>query len=95
MTSISHLPPPIIESYEWQDRGACARLDVGMFFSPESERGAKRTRREENAKAVCRQCPVVAQCLDHALQVREPYGVWGGMTAGERQRLLEARPIAS
>ena len=30
-------------------------------------------------------CPVLAQCRAHALQVREPYGVWGGMTEDERE----------
>jgi WhiB family redox-sensing transcriptional regulator len=33
-------------------------------------------------------CPVVRQCLDHALAVREPYGVWGGLTEDEREELM-------
>lgn len=93
MPNVHHLPKPILESYEWQFEGACANLDVSAFFSPEAERGAKRIHREESAKAVCRTCPVMERCRQHALESREPYGVWGGMTAGERQRLLE-RPIA-
>jgi WhiB family redox-sensing transcriptional regulator len=28
---------------------------------------------------------VLVQCRAHALQVREPYGVWGGMTEDERE----------
>lgn len=94
MPNIRRLPPPLVESYEWQYDGACVQLDSEMFFSPESERGAKRAARETRAKSVCAQCPVIAVCLQHALTVRESYGVWGGMTAGERQRLAE-RPIAS
>ena len=33
-------------------------------------------------------CPVRAECAAHALAVREPYGVWGGLTEDEREELL-------
>ncbi|MBU6214198.1 MAG: WhiB family transcriptional regulator, partial [Actinomycetales bacterium] len=36
----------------------------------------------------------VKQCLSHALTVREPYGVWGGMTEDERTFLLTGRRTA-
>jgi WhiB family redox-sensing transcriptional regulator len=29
----------------------------------------------------------MAQCSAHALTVREPYGVWGGMTEDEREAI--------
>lgn len=93
MPNLYKLPLALIESYEWQYEGSCAQLETETFFSPESERGAKRTAREDNAKSICRQCPVIDRCLQHALEAREPYGVWGGMTAGERQRLMQ-QPIA-
>ncbi len=46
--------------------------------------------REEAAKRVCARCPVVMPCRAHALAVREPYGVWGGMSAAERDEELAA-----
>lgn len=40
--------------------------------------------REHRAKAICSECPVLAQCREHALQVGEVYGIWGGMGESER-----------
>jgi WhiB family transcriptional regulator, redox-sensing transcriptional regulator len=90
MASISRLPMPVQESYEWQYLSACREVDPETFFSPESERGPRRRAREAAAKSLCDRCPVVAQCLRHALDVREPYGVWGGLNATERQHILRA-----
>ena len=46
---------------------------------------AARRNRDGAAKAVCIACPVLEPCREHALRVREPYGVWGGMTEDERE----------
>lgn len=91
MVNIKRLPTPILESYDWQWRGACMGADSAVFFSPEAERGIKRQRREEAAKAVCARCPVIKQCREHALRVHEPYGVWGGLTESERAKILNHR----
>lgn len=88
MSNLSRLPPPIYESYEWQERAACASAEADRFFVPEDVCAAERARRERTAKALCARCPVVAQCLTHALKVKEPDGVWGGLSAPERRRLL-------
>jgi len=37
---------------------------------------------------VCHRCPVLTACREHALRVAEPYGVWGGLSAEEREDLL-------
>jgi WhiB family redox-sensing transcriptional regulator len=63
-------------------------VDSALFFHPEGERGPSRARREAEAKAICGTCPVIAQCAAHALQVREPYGVWGGLSEGEREQMI-------
>ncbi len=62
-----------------------------MFFHPQGERGPTRRDREAEAKAVCQRCPVIDACRRHALQVAEPYGVWGGLSEEERADQLRAQ----
>jgi WhiB family transcriptional regulator, redox-sensing transcriptional regulator len=88
MTVITRLPGPRAELWEWQLAGLCRTADPNLFFCPEGERGPARRRREAAAKKVCLSCPVLAECRAHALAVREPYGVWGGMTPEEREARL-------
>lgn len=43
------------------------------------------------AKAICRVCPVREECLETALAIKEPYGIWGGLTEQERrERILRS-----
>lgn len=84
MAELSRLPGPRLDRWAWQFAGACRSVSTSVFFHPEGERGAARERRAAAAKAVCAGCAVVAQCREHALGVREPYGVWGGLTEEER-----------
>ncbi len=85
MAEITRLPGPLAVLWDWQFAGACRTVSPEVFFHPEGERGSKRRTRDSQAKRVCLGCPVLAQCRDHALAVREPYGVWGGMTEDERE----------
>ena len=87
MADYSRLPGPVEDHWNWQELGACRGLQTSMFFHPDYERGPARERRESTAKAVCRACPVLEQCRTHALQVHEPYGIWGGLSAQERKTL--------
>jgi WhiB family transcriptional regulator, redox-sensing transcriptional regulator len=80
----------------WQDRAACKGMDPTIFFGPEHTEVVKEKRdREEAAKAVCRTCPVNQECLEHALDSKEAYGIWGGLTELERKALLRRRATSS
>ncbi|WP_308461147.1 WhiB family transcriptional regulator [Streptomyces sp. Ru62] len=76
---------PLLSDWEWQERAACRGMNSAVFFPPQGERGHRRRRREEQARRICDQCEVIEACAAMALDNNEPYGVWGGMTAGERQ----------
>lgn len=90
MANIKRLPPALLDVYEWQDQGLCRKGRRDLFFEEDRERGTRRSRREAGAKRVCAVCPVKAACLEHALQAGEAYGIWGGLTAAERE-VLSAR----
>lgn len=87
MTDFSRLPRPVAHLWEWQLQGACRSADAGLFFHHEHERGAARRSRDVDAVAVCQECPVLRDCRSHALSVREPYGVWGGLTEDDREQI--------
>ncbi|MEP6561890.1 MAG: WhiB family transcriptional regulator [Nakamurella sp.] len=88
MADTDRLPDPIAENWQWQTTAACRGMDSEYFFHPPDERNAARKTRIATAKAICRNCPAVQACLDYALAVREPYGIWGGLSEDERAGLL-------
>ena len=71
----------------WQPVASCSGSPSHLFFPPSvTERKEERERREIRAKSICRICPVGAECLDYAMTIREPYGIWGGLTEAERRQ---------
>ncbi len=70
----------------WKASARCRGVDPTMMF-PDDEDFAGVSR----AKALCATCPVQGECLEYALRVREKDGVWGGLTARERQRVIRRR----
>ncbi|WTJ01515.1 WhiB family transcriptional regulator (plasmid) [Streptomyces sp. NBC_00015] len=69
---------------DWSERGVCGLPEAEALFS---EPGS-----QHEAKAVCNQCPVRAECLAYALDQRIEFGVWGGKTERERRAMLRRRP---
>lgn len=78
----------------WQRQAACGDLDGAWFFPADREPADVRAARTARAKSVCALCPVVSDCLAYALSVREPFGIWGGLTEAERAAALRARSRA-
>lgn len=68
----------------WRQDAACADMDAELFF-PIGTTGTALLQ-VEDAKLVCRRCPVVRSCLEWALTVGE-VGVWGGTSEEERKAL--------
>lgn len=55
---------------------------AGLFFSEELQDIAR-------AKLICAKCPALVDCLEGAIERREPWGVWGG------QLFLNGKILAS
>ena len=68
---------------DWREHAACRDEDPELFF-PTGTTGPALAQVEQ-AKAVCRRCPVTAQCLQWALKHGEDAGVWGGLSEDERR----------
>jgi WhiB family redox-sensing transcriptional regulator len=68
----------------WRQHAACRGLEPEVFYPTSEEQ-------TEEAKAICRGCPVREPCLDYALDNRERDGVWGGATERERRRMIRQR----
>lgn len=78
-----HRPPtaPPDSGQAWQRRGSCRAGDPDDWF-PERHRGDIQT-----AKRICGGCRVRPECLAAALARGERWGIWGGLTTQERNRL--------
>lgn len=68
----------------WMERAACRGLDASLFFPERGEMVSQTTR------DVCASCPVQAECLDYALEIKERDGVWGGKSGRQRRDLRSA-----
>jgi WhiB family redox-sensing transcriptional regulator len=75
------------ESYamDWRHRALCRDEDPELFF-PIGNTGPAIVQLEQ-AKAVCRRCPVTDECLSWALESGQDAGIWGGMGEDERRAL--------
>ena len=41
----------------------------------------------EEARTICQSCPIMEKCKQYALDNKERWGMWGGMTPIERRRV--------
>lgn len=72
-------------------QAVCATLDDKDFFFPDG-RGDE-TERLSELKAICASCIHRKECLEYAISNEIPYGIWGGTTPREREKVLRPRRI--
>lgn len=81
-------PPPA----DWRHHGACATHDEpDIWFA--GRNGSEARAQTNEAQDICYGCPVLQQCGQWALDAREVWGVWGGMTETQRRSVLRRRGI--
>lgn len=82
----------MFEDTTWRVAALCRGEDAIHFFAPNHmERKEEKDVREFKARSICGRCPVQELCLDYALTVGEPHGIWGGLNELQRRRLLQRR----
>jgi WhiB family redox-sensing transcriptional regulator len=75
---------------DWRDYAACLDVDPDLFFPPGITSAS--LPQIEQAKQVCRTCPVSRSCLRWALDNGDA-GVWGDTTEEERRRHRRSRTL--
>ncbi|WP_194821273.1 WhiB family transcriptional regulator [Micromonospora sp. S-DT3-3-22] len=68
----------------WHEQANCRGTDTDEFYPDKG--GTTRT-----AKRICARCPVQAECRQDAIDRREPFGVWGGLSERERRQVRRQR----
>lgn len=73
---------------EWRISANCRGVDPDLFFP---ERGES----TREAKEVCRGCVVREDCLDYVLRTGEKFGIWGGLSQRELNRVRRQRSLGA
>lgn len=71
---------------DWRTEAVCSQSAGTKLFFPVGVTGAAEIQIHQ-AKTVCAECPVRAECLEFAITTNQEYGVWGG-TSEEERRVL-------
>ena len=62
----------------------CSQSDPEAWYPEKGEAVAA-------AKNLCKACPLKDICLEFSIVNQETHGIWGGVGAGERRRLVKRR----
>jgi hypothetical protein len=85
----------------WQNKAACTNLPSVLFFPRiYAENGEEQyddgtiwesfgdtSSFYDEARKICTLCPVKELCLEKALERKERWGMWGGLSPIERRRI--------
>lgn len=77
---------PTVTSH-WSDSAACKGQNPNIFFPNSGPNSALQ------AKAICAGCVVRSACLQDALATDDCYGIRGGTTPVERQRINDGATL--
>lgn len=69
----------------------CATIEDKDFFFPDGR--IDEAERLPELKAICESCIHRKECLEYAISNEISYGVWGGSTPREREKVLHPRRI--
>jgi WhiB family redox-sensing transcriptional regulator len=76
--------------YSWRSEAICKDQDPEIFYPDMATSHGQKI--AKFAVKICGECPVRIKCAEHGLR-HERYGVWGGLTEGERARYRKKHHI--
>jgi len=74
----------------WKEHAACRGMETNLFFAELDGFGDKYAARRKIVRdlvALCSECPVKQKCLDYAFFHNIKYGIWGGVSASNRDQM--------
>lgn len=74
---------------DWRNSARCREIDPELFFPVGDSNQAHA--QAEDAKQICRTCPVIQQCAQWAIDNRMDNGVWGGLDETELRNIRRHR----
>ena len=66
----------------------CRKEDPETFFPVHERQGQQPSAASKIAIEICHRCIVQRECLDTALDNKEPHGIWGGLVTADREKIL-------
>lgn len=70
----------------WARLARCRTAPTSLFFPTQGDD-------VDQAKDLCRGCPVLAECRDYALTYPRLHGVWGGLSERQREQMVGPLPL--
>ena len=80
----------------WLKDAQCAKAPESLpeaFGDDEDPDELSTASAEAFARNLCLSCPVMMECLRHAVANKETLGVWGGMLPAERENLVDGEGV--
>ena len=74
----------------WRDEALCAQIGFIDFHPDKHDENITRM---NIAKRICSMCDVQKECLEYSLLIGDDFGIWGGLSPKERQRLRKSMGI--
>lgn len=71
---------------DWREDALCREVGWWLFFPPKG--GSNKS-----AKDICARCPVRDACLEYGVATFQRYGIWGGKSVVEMQKIRKERGL--
>jgi WhiB family redox-sensing transcriptional regulator len=78
---------PAVMKYD--DRVCNGIPNPSVFYPEDYTTPRARKRARDQALAICARCKYTQECLEDALANRAQWGIWGGATKADRDRLKD------